>query len=36
VRSEDATCLVSNYPDATGGIPGRAELAPYEARVYLD
>ena len=35
VRSEDATCLVSNYPDATGGIPGRAELAPYEARVYL-
>jgi glycosidase len=36
VRSDDATLAVSNYPDATDGIPERLELAPYEARVYLD
>jgi len=36
VRSDDATLAVSNYPDATEGVPERLELAPYEARVYLD
>jgi glycosidase len=36
IQSDEAACPVSNYPDATDGIPERLDLDPYEARVYLD
>ena len=35
-RSDSVTSTVANYPDRTGGVPGRLDLAPYEARVWID